>query len=408
MTRRHLILLVAILAAGAFGYQFWRARSAASPAAAAATSLPSVEAVTGDVEDVVLATGSLEPVRQVSVGAQVSGRIVSLKVRLGDRVKSGDEIAEIDGITLQNDLRSAEADLAALQAQREEKKANLVYAEATLARQQQMVAQNAVSRDAYDSAVATVATTRAQIANLDAQIISGKVKVDKARAQLAYTRITAPSAGTVLAIVNQEGQTVNAVQSAPTIVVLGDVSTMTVKAKISEADVLRLQVGQNAFFSVLGDPDRRYPGRIAFVEPAPDTLKTQNATSSTSSSGTSSSSSSTSSAIYYNALFDVPNPEGRLLTSMTTQVTVVVGSARGVVTVPSTAIRRRQGGTFVDIPGEDGKAVPRKVTVGLDNKILAEITSGLKAGERIVSVQAGAAAGGGPGGMRRPASPFGF
>lgn len=395
------LLFPALIVAAAGGYYVWQARQATP---AEAVSLPSVEATMGNVEEAVLASGALEPIRQVSVGAQATGRVVSLKVKLGDTVAAGDLIAEIDGVTLQNTLRSAEADLAALKAQRTERKASLVYAQAVLARQKQMIGQNAVSRDAYENAEMTVNTTGAQIEALDAQIVSSQVKVENARANLGYTRITAPSAGTVLAVVAQEGQTLNSVQSAPTIVVLGDVSTMTVKAKISEADVLRVKAGQEVYFSVLGAPEQRFPGKISFVEPAPDTLKTQNATSS---SAASSSSSTSTSAVYYNALFEVPNPDGRLMTSMTAQVTVIVGRAQNVVTVPSTAIRRRGPNTFVDVLGADGKPEQRKVTVGLDNKIVAEISSGLKAGERVVTTRSA----GGPDATRqtrRPRSAFGF
>ncbi|MGO4738546.1 efflux RND transporter periplasmic adaptor subunit [Bosea sp. 2KB_26] len=399
-SRRAFMLLLVLGMLGAGGYAL-HSQQATLPAA---IPLPTVAATMGDVEEAVLASGALEPIRQVSVGAQVSGRLISLKVTLGQNVKEGDLIAEIDGVTQQNALRSSEAELAVLQAQRDERLASLAYAESVLARQKQMLGQNAVSRDNYESAEMTVRTTRAQIAALDAQIISGGVKVETARANLGYTRITAPAAGTVLAIVTQEGQTVNAAQSAPTIVVLGDVSTMTVKAKISEADVLRVKAGQEALFSVLGAPDRRFPGRIAFVEPAPDTLKTQNTSSASASS--SSNSASTSSAIYYNALFEVPNTDGRLLTSMTVQVTVVVGRVRGVVTVPSTAIRRRGGETWLDVVGDDGKPAPRKVTVGLDNKIVAEISSGLKAGERVVTARTSGA--GAPGAARRMRGPLGF
>lgn len=401
MKLRRLFLPLLVLAGLGAGFYVWQARQAVPQAA---ISLPSAPAVMGDVEEAVLASGALEPIRQVSVGAQVSGRLTSLKVALGQKVTEGDLIAEIDGITQQNALRSAEAELAVLNAQRDERLANLAYAEAVLARQKQMVSQNAVSRDAYESAEMTVRTTRAQIAALDAQIVSGKVKVDTARANVGYTRITAPMAGTVLAIVSQEGQTLNAAQTAPTIVVLGDVSVMTVKARISEADVLRVRAGQEVSFSVLGEPDRRFPGRLTFVEPAPDTLKTQ---STSSSSATSSSSSSTSTAVYYNALFEVPNPDGRLLTSMTVQVTVVVGQARNVLTVPSTAVQRRGPGSFVDVVEADGQATPRKVEVGLDNKIVAEIRSGLKAGERVVTVRSSGGARAGMA-MRRPPSPFGF
>ncbi|MFJ5369126.1 efflux RND transporter periplasmic adaptor subunit [Bosea sp. CER48] len=396
------LLLPALIVAVVGGYYLWQVRQ---PAPAETVSLPSVEAAMGNVEEAVLASGALEPIRQVSVGSQATGRVVSLKVKLGDNVKAGDLIAEIDAVTQQNTLRSAEADLAALKAQRAERVASLAYAEAVLARQKQMISQNAVSRDAYENAQMTVSTTQAQIEALDAQIVSSQVKVETARANLGYTRITAPSAGTVLAVVAQEGQTVNAVQSAPTIVVLGDVSTMTVKAKISEADVLRVKTGQEVYFSVLGAPEQRFPGKISFVEPAPDTLKTQNMTSSATTS--SSSSSSSTSAVYYNAWFEVPNPEGRLLTSMTAQVTVIVGRAQNVVTVPSTAVRRRGPNAFVEVLGEDGKAEQRKITVGLDNKIVAEVTSGLKAGERVVTTRSGGGADA-TRPARRSRSPFGF
>lgn len=396
------LLLPALIVAAVGGYYLWQARQ---PAPAETVNLPTVEAAMGNVEEAVLASGALEPVRQVSVGSQATGRVVSLKVKLGDNIKAGDLIAEIDGITQQNTLRSAEADLAALKAQRAERSASLAYAEAVLARQKLMVGQNAVSRDAYENAQMTVSTTQAQIEALDAQIVSGQVKVETARANLGYTRITAPSAGTVLALVAQEGQTVNAVQSAPTVVVLGDVSTMTVKAKISEADVLRVKAGQEVYFSVLGAPEQRFPGKISFVEPAPDTLKTQNTTSS--STASSSSSASSTSAVYYNALFEVPNPEGRLLTSMTAQVTVIVGRAQNVVTIPSTAIRRRGPSAFVEVLGEDGKVEQRKITVGLDNKIVAEIATGLKAGERVVTTRSGGGADA-TRPARRSRSPFGF
>lgn len=400
MKPRRLLILI-LLIASASGVYYWRTSETAKTEQVA---LPSVAAAMGDVEEAVLASGALEPVRQVSVGAQATGRIVSLNVKLGDNVEAGALIAEIDGVTQQNSLRSAEADLAALKAQREERRASLSYAQSVLARQRQMISQNAVSRDAFENAQMTVLTTQAQIEALDAQIVSGEVKVDGARATLGYTRIKAPIAGTVLAVVTQEGQTVNSVQSAPTIVVLGDVSIMNVKAKISEADVLRVKAGQEVYFSVLGAPEQRFPGKISVVEPAPDALKTQNANSS---SSTASSTSSSTAAIYYNAIFETPNPDGRLLTSMTTQVTVIVGRARNVVTIPSTAIRRRGDNMFVEVLDEIGRPVRRNIKVGLDNKIVAEIKDGLKAGERVVTARAG----GGPDATRAQRarrSPFGF
>lgn len=207
-----------------------------------------------DLREEVLASGTLKPARLTAVGAQVSGRITALNVRVGDTVKAGDVIAQIDPVTKQNDLRSSEASLKNYRAQKVEKEAALVLAEANLARQQATLAQRATSRSDFDSADSTVRQTRAQIAALEALIVGAEASVETARVNLEYTRITAPIDGTVLATVAQEGQTVNAVQSAPTIVVLGQLETMTVRAEISETDIVKVKPGQSLYFTILGDP----------------------------------------------------------------------------------------------------------------------------------------------------------
>jgi macrolide-specific efflux system membrane fusion protein len=208
-------------------------------------NLLTVTAAISDIERTVLATGTLKPVKLTAIGAQVSGRVLSLKVALGQKVKAGDLIAEIDSLTQQNTLRTNEAALQNTRAQRDEKLATLALAEANFARQQTTLAQRASSRADYDSAESTVKTPKAQIAPLDAQIIEAEVAVETARINLGYTRISAPIDGTVLSVVTQEGQTVNAVQSAPTIVVLGQLETMTVRAEISEADIVKVKPGQS-------------------------------------------------------------------------------------------------------------------------------------------------------------------
>src|SRR5690606_29502592 len=147
----------------------------------------------------------------------------------------------------------------------------------------------------FESAEAEVKTTRAQIEALDASIIEAEVAVLTAEANLGYTQITAPIDGTVLAIVTQEGQTVNAAQSAPTIVIMGQLEVMTVKAEISEADIVKVKPGQPIYFTILSDPDRRYEATLASIEPAPESIRND---SSFSTSSSTTSASSTSSAIY--------------------------------------------------------------------------------------------------------------
>ena len=346
----------------------------------------SVPATRGDIEETVLATGLLKPAKLVAVGAQVSGRILRLTAKLGQEVKTGDEIAEIDSVTQVNNLRTAEAALANVQAQRAEKEATLARNLQTLARQQQMVARKAVSQADYETAEADVKVARAQISALDAEIIEAKVAVETAKANLGYTKITAPIDGTVLAVVSQEGQTVNASQSAPTIVVLGQLDTMTVRVEISEADIVNVHAGQEVSFNVLGEPDKSYSGKLEMIEPAPESIRSDSSIS-TSSSSSSSSSSTTSSAIYYIGVFDVPNPDRRLRTYMTAEVSIVVAEAKNVLTIPTSALgkRAKSGKYLVQVLADDGSIDKRQVSIGLNDKMVAEVIDGLSEGDRVVT-----------------------
>ncbi len=366
----------------------------------------SAPVTTATIEETVLATGILKPARLVAVGAQASGRVTSVAVALGQKIRKGDLVAEIDSITQENALRTAQASLANVRAQKQEKEASLRLAEQTLARQSRLIAQTAVSRADFEAAQADVATTRAQITALDAQIIEAEVAVSTAQANLGYTRITAPIDGTVLSIVTQEGQTVNAAQSAPTIIILGDLETMTVRAEISEADVVKVKAGQPVYFNIIGEPDRRYEAVLQAIEPAPESIKSDSSFSSSSASA--SSSTSTSEAIYYNGLFNVPNPEGRLRTYMTAQVYIVLGKAGDALTIPSAALgaRDKDGLYSVQVLSGDGQISTRQVKVGLNNRTQAEILEGLSAGERVVTGQL--AAGAASASTRRPRGPMGF
>lgn len=382
--RRLLLALAVLVAAAPGGWLAWRATFAE----AATDALVTAPVTRGDIRQTVLATGILKPARLVAVGAQVSGRLTALKVALGDRVAQGGLIAEIDSVNQQNDLRIAEAALANVRAQRNEKRATLRQAELELARQKKMVAQNAVSQAAYEAAEATVATTRAQIEALEAQIAEAEVAVEVARVDLGYTRITAPIDGTVLAVVTQEGQTVNASQQAPTIVVLGQIDVMTVRAEISEADIVGVRPGQPVSFTILGDPDRRYEARLAAIEPAPESITGDSSITSSTSSG-SASSSSASEAVYYIGTFEVPNPDGRLRTYMTAEVQIVTDEARDVLTVPAAALLGGgRDGTSVRVVDAAGAVAARPVEIGLNNKVAVEVRAGLAEGERVVTGQA--------------------
>lgn len=377
------------------------------------------QAEKGDIEDTVLATGTLQAKQLVSVGAQVSGQVKKMYVQLGDQVKQGQLIAQIDSVRQENDLRNQQAAIDNLEAQKASRGASLGEAELNFKRQKDMLAQDATSRAEFESARAALQTAQANIKAINAQIEQSRLAQSTAQENLSYTRISAPINGTVVAIVTEEGQTVNANQSAPTIVKLAQLDTMTIKAQVSEADVMRINQGQTVYFTTLGEPDKKIYANLRAIEPAPDTIKTD-------SNG---SSSASSTAIYYNALFDVANPDGKLRIDMTAQVYIVLNEAKNVLTIPAAAIqssnqkgkrgkktatgsvsaadtnavgstrnsqrpaqintqhdqRQRKGKpATVKVLDKDGNAVEKQIRVGLNNRITAEVISGLNVGDEVV------------------------
>jgi len=385
------------------------------------------EVTQGDIENSVLATGVLEATKMVSVGAQVSGQVKKMYVQLGDQVKQGQLIARIDSVRQENDLKTAEASIKNQMAQLAVKQANLAKVEAEYKRQQAMYAQDATSRSELESALASYKTAQADITAINAQIEQSRLTLATAKEDLGYTQIVAPMDGTIVAIVTEEGQTVNANQSAPTIVKLAQLDTMTIKAEISEADVMKVQEGQTVYFTTLGNTDKKIYAKLRQVEPAPNSINTE----------TNTSSSTSGSAVYYNALFDVPNEDGKLRIDMTAQVYIVLDEARNVLTVPAAAIQgsnrpqrraqssdsdttqannaaapadAKQGENKTDRPKRlelteaekalvkqgkatvsmvrvlqaDGSAKPQPVLIGLNNRVTAQVIRGLNQGDKVV------------------------
>lgn len=329
-----------------------------------------------DLEESVLASGTLKAFKTVAVGAQVNGQLKTLRVALGDTVKKGQLLAEIDPVLPQNTLKDSEAQVDNLQAQKRSKQALLRQVELAFQRQSQMNARDAGSRADLESAQAQLESTRHDISALDAQIRKSIIAVDTAKANLGYTRIHAPIDGTVISIDTEEGQTVVSNQSATTILTLATLETMTVKAKISEADVTRVRPGLSTYFTLLGDSDTRYYGKLRAIEPGP---VNGSATSGTSTAG------SSSSAIYYYGLFEVPNPDKRLKVSMTTQVAVVLNQARQALCIPVSALgeKHKDGTTTVRVLAGE-QAQTRTIRTGISNNVQIQVLEGLKEGEKVI------------------------
>ncbi|WP_248731656.1 macrolide transporter subunit MacA [Pseudomonas sp. MWU13-2517] len=330
----------------------------------------------GDIENAVLATGILEGVKQVDVGAQVSGQLKSLKVKVGDKVKKGQWLAEIDPLILENTLRKAQVDEENLQAQRRATVAQLKQTRSVYERYKGLQIDESVSRQDFENAESNFQVQQANLVALDAQIKSAHIQIDTAKVNLAYTRIVAPIDGDVVGIVTQEGQTVIANQLAPVLLKLADLDTMTVKAQVSEADVIHISPGQPVYFTILGEPDKRYYAKLRGTEPAPQNfLETQAA-------GTP----KQNTAVFYNALFEVPNPDHRLRISMTAQVRVVLDTAQAALVVPVAALgaRNDDGRYTLRVLDAKGKAVPRDVKIGINNNVKVQVLEGLAEGDKVV------------------------
>ena len=342
--------------------------------------LVTAQARTGDIEEVVLATGVLEPLELVRVGAQASGRVERLSVEVGDVVKAGQLVAEIDSQTRRNTLRDREAALANIRAVHAARMAGLVKARKDFERERELLAGGSIPRAQYDAAVATLDSARAEVQALDAQITQAQVALASADIELGYTRITAPIAGTVVAIVTEEGQTVNALQTAPTIVMIARLDRMKVRADISEADVVRVRRGLPVWFSILGDPKRRFDGELRQVEPAPTSIANDGSSAARELG-------STKGAVYYTGLIDVANADGVLRPSMTAQVSIVLSRVSGAVLVPLSAVEGapRAGDTArIRVLDAASEVQIRQVQVGVDNGADIQILSGLQTGEIIV------------------------
>jgi len=385
----------ALLAGG--GYYAWQTWFAAD---SSASTMLTATVTRGNVEDTVTATGTLQPKEFVDVGTQVSGQLKKLTVDIGALVKAKDLLAEIDPSVYQAKVDGDQAQLLNQKAQLADKQAQLALAELQYTRQQNLNRENATSADLLQIAEATQKSAVAQINAIKAQMEQTESTLRGDEANLGYTKIYAPIAGTVVSQAAKLGQTLNANQQAPIVMRIADLSIMTVEAQVSEADVPKLRIGMDVYFTTLGGNNRRFYGKLRQIPPTPTVVNN---------------------VVLYDALFEVPNPDQILMTQMTAQVFFVASSAKDAVLVPLTALHpiaaegeprvprvpgagagaagstkgeratgidpRNQfasGRALVSVVGASGKVEEREVKVGVMNRVSAQIVSGLEPGEKVV------------------------
>ena len=239
-----------------------------------------------------------------------------------------------------------------------------MLAQAQRDRNDKLFADGVISASDRDVAKANFDVATADVASLAAQMKEAAAAVDTAKANLGYTKITAPMAGEVVSINTLEGQTINANQQAPNILRIADISTMTVWTQVSEADIVHVMPGQDVYFTVLGGP-RRWNSKIRQILPTPELINN---------------------VVFYDVLFDVPNADRQLEIQMTAQVFIVLAQAKNVLLVPAAAVGNAPEGsaTKVQVLKPDGSIELRPIKIGIKSEISAEVTEGLKENEQVV------------------------
>ena len=377
MKKRFFILLGLAVAAGA-AYYFFSSNSKQE------TTYLTESVTRGNVEKTVVASGSVESVNEVDVGAQVSGKITKLYVKLGQEIKKGEMIADIDSTTQINTLNTKKAALVSYQAQLKAKKTAYDVALSSYNRLSKLYTQKATSFDSLNTAKSTLDNAKAEMEAIEANIKQAEIEVNTAETNVGYTKITAPMDGTVISVPVSEGQTVNANQTTPTIVTIADLSKMKIKPEISEGDITKVKAGQEVSFTILSDSQTVYHSVIDSVDPANTTTSDS---SSTSSSTSSNSSSSTTSAIYYYANVLIDNPDRTLRIGMTTENNIKIANAKDVLLVSNMAIQKRDSKSFVNVLNDKNQPEQREVETGVQNDFQTEIKSGLNEGEKVIVSQ---------------------
>lgn len=343
------------------------------------------EARVGKISQVVEATGEVAAVNLVNVGAQVSGQIKKLYVVLGQEVKQGQMIAEIDSQTQENTLNTDKAKLSNYKAQLQARKILLNIAKKQYDRELVLIKTNSTSQQNLENARDTYATAKANVNEMESLIRQTQIAINTDETNLGYTKIRAPLDGTIVSVPVEEGQTVNANQTTPTIVQIANLGDMEIDIQISEGDITKVKPGMPVDYTILSEPNTIFHAKLDSIDPGLTTLTDG---SYSKSSGSTSSSSSTEAVYYYGRSY-VNNDEGKLRIGMMTQNTILVSSAENVLVVPTIAITNRNDTYFVRILTAKNKVEKRDVEIGISDGVYTEIKSGLAEGEKVITSEVG-------------------
>ena len=327
----------------------------------------------GNIENTVSATGEIGAEELVDVGAQVSGEIQKLYVELGQTVKKGDPIAQIDSTTQQNEVDINKAKLESYKAQLQSAKVSFKVASKQYERAKKLMNSNAISKESLEDFENAYATAKSNLSQIESLVKQTEISLSTAETNLGYTKISAPIDGTIVSVPVEEGQTVNSAMTTPTIVQIADLTKMEILMEISEADVTKIKPGLKVSYSILGS-SKKYDTTLKSIDPGLTLLTNGEYTGVVGSDE----------AVYYYGRLQIPNEDGKLRIGMTTENTIYIDSAYDVLTVPTMAVYKKGNDLYVKILKDDNEVEERKIEPGVANSTTLEVKSGVSEGEEVV------------------------
>jgi macrolide-specific efflux system membrane fusion protein len=377
--RRWLTAILALLIAAGAGFLVWKAFGQRPPPAPkpAPVRLQTETVQRGDIEQAVLASGKLQLHKYSDVVAQVSGQVKDVLVSVGDEVKAGKMVVEITPTLPSARLESNRAQLARLQAELADQRAQLDFAELQFKRQTQLKAENATREESFESSRMSMYSAAARVEAINAQIRQTESTMKDDEETRSHTQVAAPISGTVVSVAARPGQAIGVGQTMVPLLRIADLGRLTVQARVAEIDVPLLRKGMTAYFSTPGYPGKRWSGKLRQVVPVP-----------------ADSSGEQGKQTFYNVLFEVDNPQQELMSGMSAQVRFVLAQAQNAVLLPVALLGKPEadGSYLVNVAGAGQQASPRKIKIGIRSEQMAQVLSGLEPGEQVVVAGAAAVA----------------
>jgi macrolide-specific efflux system membrane fusion protein len=330
----------------------------------------SVTVHSGDIVHSVDAAGKLQLYKYADANARVAGQIKDVLFAVGDTVKAGAMVVEITPTLQPAKAENNRAQMARLEAELADQRAQMDFAELQFKRQTQLKAQNATREENFESSRMSMSSASARVDSINAQIrqVEATLKMDMDSRQ--HTQVLAPISGTVVALNARPGQLVNVLPAPAPLIRIADLTKMTVQARVAEIDVTLLRRGMTATFTTPGYPGKRWAGKLRQVLPVPADGSGEHGKDT-----------------FYNVLFEVDNTQQELMSGMSAQVRFLVASAKDAVLLPLALLGTPDEDDLysVNVIDAKDKIEARKLKIGIRSAQQVQVLSGLTAGDKVLT-----------------------